>query len=82
MMPKVARRDSILAVSTAAATPPDDVAALKIALLAATARASQVEAELATAKARASDDQALIAHQQLQIAKLQQMQVFQKRHTF
>jgi transposase len=71
MMPKVARRDSILAVSTAAATPPDDVAALKIALLAATARASQVEAELANAKARASDDQALIAHQQLQIAKLQ-----------
>ena len=54
-----------------AATPPDDVAALKAALLAATERASLVEAELANARARLSDDQALIAHQQLQIAKLQ-----------
>ena len=34
------------------------------------ARAARVEAELAVAKAKASDDQALIAHQQLQIAKL------------
>ena len=56
---------------------PDDVEALKAALLAertgrrdATARALEVEAELAVARARASDDQALIAHQQLQIAKL------------
>ncbi len=65
------KRDSILAVSNAAATPPEDVTALKAALLAATARALQVEAELANARAHASDDQALIAHQQLQIAKLQ-----------
>ena len=50
---------------------PDDIAALKAALLSATARALQVEAELAIAKARATDDQAMIAHQQLQIAKLQ-----------
>jgi transposase len=57
---------------------PDDVEALKAALLAerarcidATARALQVEAELARARAQASDDQAMIAHQQLQIAKLQ-----------
>ena len=50
---------------------PDDIAALKAALLSATTRALQVEAELAVAKARASDDQATIAHQQLQIAKLQ-----------
>jgi transposase len=49
---------------------PDDIDALKAALLAANDRATQVEAELAVAKARASDDQALIAHQQLQIAKL------------
>ena len=49
---------------------PDDLAALKSALLSATARALQVEAELALAQARASDDQAMIAHQQLQIAKL------------
>ena len=51
-------------------TLPDDLAALKSALLSATARALQVEAELALAQARASDDQAMIAHQQLQIAKL------------
>ena len=56
---------------------PDDVEALKAALLAervgrrdATARALEVEAELAAARARASEDHALIAHQQLQIAKL------------
>jgi transposase IS166 family protein len=33
-------------------------------------RTARVEAELAVAKAKASDDQALITHQQLQIAKL------------
>jgi transposase len=49
---------------------PDDIDALKAALLAESARATRVEAELAVAKAKASDDQALIAHQQLQIAKL------------
>jgi transposase len=49
---------------------PDDIDALKAALLAANDRAAQFEAELAFAKAKASDDQALIAHQQLQIAKL------------
>jgi transposase len=49
---------------------PNDIEALKAALLAQTARAAQAEAELAVARAKASDDQALIAHQQLQIAKL------------
>jgi transposase len=49
---------------------PDDIDALKAALLSAMARAMQIEADLAIAKARASDDQAMIAHQQLQIAKL------------
>jgi len=49
---------------------PDDIDALKVALLTERARATRVEAELAVAKAKASDDQALIAHQQLQIAKL------------
>ncbi len=44
-------------------TPPDDVAALKAALL-------RVEAELAVARAKAADDQAVIAHQKLQIEKL------------
>jgi transposase len=54
---------------------PDDIAALQAALLAerakrveGEARAARVEAELAVAKA--ADDEALIAHQQLQIAKL------------
>lgn len=49
---------------------PSDIAALKAALLAETARAAQAEAELAVARAKASDDQALIAHQQLHIEKL------------
>jgi transposase len=41
---------------------PDDIDTLKAALLAATDRAVQVAAELAVARAKASDDQALIAH--------------------
>jgi transposase len=56
---------------------PNDVAALKAALIAArnehiaeVARAAHAEAELAVASAKASDDQALIAHQQLRIEKL------------
>jgi len=56
---------------------PDDTEALKAALVAErskrideAARAVRVEAELAVAKAKASDDQALIAHQRLQIEKL------------
>jgi transposase len=49
---------------------PDDVEALKAALIAEAARAAHAEAELAVAKAKASDDHALIAHQQLQIGKL------------
>src|SRR5271166_7153369 len=56
---------------------PNDIEELKAALVAArdariveAARAAQAEAELAVARAKASDDQALIAHQQLQIGKL------------
>ena len=49
---------------------PDDIDALKAALIAERDRAARVAAELAVAQAKASDDQALIAHQQLQIAKL------------
>ena len=49
---------------------PDDIAALPAALIAERAWAARVESELAVAKARASDDQALIAHQRLQIEKL------------
>src|ERR1700733_8757487 len=49
---------------------PDDIDALKRALLAERDRAARVAAELAVAQARASEGQALIAQQQLQIAKL------------
>jgi len=56
---------------------PDDIEALKAALIAArnehiaqAVRATHAAAELAIAKAKASDDQALIAHQQLYIEKL------------
>jgi transposase len=47
-------------------TLPDAIAAL----IAERERAARIEAELAIAKAKASEDEALIAHQQLQIAKL------------
>src|SRR5258708_38462621 len=57
-------------VTTTADDLPDDIAALQAALIAERARAARVEAELAVVKARASDDQALIAHQRLQIEKL------------
>src|SRR4030081_4167853 len=49
---------------------PEDIEARRAARLAERARAARVEAELAVARARASDDQALIAHQRLQIEKL------------
>jgi len=49
---------------------PEDIDALRAALIAERARAARVEAELATAKAKASDDAAVIAHQRLQIEKL------------
>src|SRR3954454_145009 len=49
---------------------PDDIEALKAALVAEVARAAHAEAELALAKAKASDNQALIAHQELEIMKL------------
>jgi transposase len=53
---------------------PDDLAdkivALEAVLVAERERAARVEAELAVAKAKASEDAALIAHQRLQIAKL------------
>src|ERR1700745_2264718 len=49
---------------------PEDIDALRAALLAERMRAARVEAELAVAKAKASDDDAMIAHQRLQIEKL------------
>lgn len=49
---------------------PNDIEALKAVVIAERAEAARVAAEFAVAKAKASDDQALIAHQQLQIEKL------------
>lgn len=49
---------------------PNDVEALKALVVSMTRRASEAEAELANARAKASADQALIAHLKLQIAKL------------
>jgi transposase len=57
---------------------PDDVAALKAALLAERARGVEIAAELAVARAKASEDLALIAAQKLRIAKLER-QIYGQR---
>ena len=49
---------------------PDDIEVLKALVVSVTQRATEAEAELANARAKASTDQALIAHLKLQIAKL------------
>ena len=49
---------------------PEEIDALRAALLTERARAARVEAELAVARAKASDDAAVIARQRLQIEKL------------
>ncbi|WP_441300088.1 IS66 family transposase zinc-finger binding domain-containing protein, partial [Bradyrhizobium sp.] len=51
-------------------TLPNDIATLQAALIAERERAARIEAELAIAKAKVSEDEVLIAHQRLQIAKL------------
>ncbi|MDE1146813.1 MAG: IS66 family transposase [Azospirillaceae bacterium] len=60
------------------ATVPDDIAALKAALVMARAQALEAAAELAVARAKASEDLALIAHQKLRIAQLER-QVYGQR---
>src|SRR3954463_4898485 len=50
---------------------PDDIAALKEALATEPAKALDSAAELAVARAKASEDSALIAQQKLRIAKLE-----------
>ena len=57
-------------MATARKDLPEDIDALRAALVAERARTAQVEAELAVAKAKTSDDAAVIAHQRLQIEKL------------
>ena len=58
-------------MDTAPQPSPEEIAALRAALALAEARSLQGEAELALARAMASDDKALIAHQKLRIAKLE-----------
>ena len=57
---------------------PDDIAALKAALAAERAKALEIAAELAVARAKASEDMALIAQQKLRIAKLER-QIYGQR---
>jgi transposase len=57
-------------MATARRDLPEDIGALRAALIAERARAARVEAELAVAQAKTSDDAAVIAHQRLQIEKL------------
>jgi transposase len=59
-------------------TLPDDIAALKATLIIERAKALEVAAELAVAKAKASEDLALIAQQKLRIAKLER-QIYGQR---
>src|SRR4051794_1207679 len=57
-------------MATARGDLPEDIDALRAALVAERARAARIEVELAVARAKASDDAAVIAHQHLQIEKL------------
>jgi transposase len=57
---------------------PDDIAALKEALATERAKALEIAAELAVARAKASEDSALIAQQKLRIAKLER-QIYGQR---
>ena len=70
--------DSLLRMDAAPEALPDDVAALKAALIVERAKALEVAAELAVARAKASEDMALIAQQKLRIAKLER-QVYGQR---
>src|SRR3954469_17814961 len=57
---------------------PDDIAALKEALAVERAKGLEIAAELAVARAKASEDSALIAQQKLRIAKLER-QIYGQR---
>jgi transposase len=63
--------DSIGRMDTDSAGLPSDIETLKAALIVERAKALEAAAELAIARARASQDMALIAHQKLRIARLE-----------
>ena len=65
-------------MDTAPGAPPDDIAALKVALASERAKALDIAAELAVAHAKASEYSALIAQQKLRIAKLER-QIYGQR---
>jgi len=65
-------------MDTARGAPPDDITALKQALATERAKAFEIAAELAVARAKASEDSALIAQQKLRIAKLER-QIYGQR---
>ena len=69
---------SLRCMDSALDAPADDIAALKAALLIERANALEVAAELAVARAKASEDVALIAQQKLRIGKLER-QVYGQR---
>ncbi len=69
-----AEDDSFSLVEATILPLPDDVAALKALLAATIQRADDAEARLATAAARESATQAMIAHLKLQIARLRREQ--------
>lgn len=66
--------DSIVVVEATVQPLPDDVEALKALLAATIQRANEAEARLASAHARESATEAMIAHLKLQIAKLRREQ--------
>src|SRR5258707_9050495 len=70
--------DSLVAMDADRDALPDDINALKEALLVERAKAVEVTAELMVARAQASEDVALIAQQKLRIAKLER-QVYGQR---
>jgi transposase len=70
--------DSLVAMDADRDALPDDIDALKGALLVERAKAVEVTAELMVARAKASEDVALIAQQKLRIAKLER-QVYGQR---
>ena len=63
--------DSIGRMDTDSAGLPSDIETLKAALIIERAKALEAAAELAIARAKASQDMALIAHQKLRIARLE-----------
>ena len=70
--------DSLRLMVSAFEPLPNDVAALKAVLVAERAKSFEIAAELAVARAKASEDTALIAAQKLRIAKLER-QIYGRR---